>query len=51
MDGFDKIKECMEVYMKVFGGCDIKGKFICEWRRILKNKVSMMINNDINDDN
>ena len=51
VDGPDKIKECTEAYTKALGGRDIQGKFTREWRRILKNKVSMMINNDTNDDN
>ena len=51
VDGPDKIKECTEAYTKALGGHNIQGKFTGEWRRILKNKVSMMINNDTNDDN
>ena len=51
VDGPVKIKECTEAYTKALGGRDIQGKFTREWRRILKNKVSTMINNDTNDDN
>ena len=51
VDGPDKIKKCMETYTKALGGRHIKGKFTREWRRVLKNKVSMMINNNTTYDN
>ena len=51
VNGPKKIKECREAYKKVRGGRDIKGKFNREWKKILKKKVSKMINNSTNDDN
>ena len=51
VNGPKKIKECREAYKKVRGGRDIKGKFNREWKKILKTKVSKMINNSTNDDN
>ena len=50
VDGPGKIKECMEAYTKALGGREKKGKFTREWKKILKNKVSKMINNNTNDD-
>ena len=50
VDGPGKIKECMEAYTKALGGREKKGKFTREWKKILKNKVSKMINNNANDD-
>ena len=49
VDGPGKIKECMEAYTEALGGRDIKGKFTREWKKILKKKVSKMINNNTND--
>ena len=49
VDGPDKIKECTEAYMEALGGRDINGKFTREWKKILKKKVSKMINNNTND--
>ena len=51
VNGPKKVKECREAYKKVRGGRDIKGKFNREWKKILKKKVSKMINNSTNDDN
>ena len=51
VNGPKKIKECREAYKKLRGGRDIKGKFNREWKKILKTKVSKMINNSTNDDN
>ena len=50
VDGPGKIKECMEAYTEALRGRDIKGKFTREWKKILKKKVSKMINNNTNDD-
>ena len=49
--GPDRIKECTEAYKKARGGRNLKGKFTREWNKILKTKVSKMINNSTNDDN
>ena len=51
VDGPDRIKECTEAYKKARGGRNIKGKFTREWKKILKTKVSKMINNSTYDDN
>ena len=51
VNGPNKIKECRKAYKKVRGGLDIQGKFNREWKKILKNKVSKMINNSTNDNN
>ena len=51
VNGPNKIKECREAYKKVRGGLDLKGKFNREWKKILKKKVSKMINNSTNDNN
>ena len=51
VNGPNKIKECREAYKKARGGLDRKGKFNREWKKILKKKVSKMINNSTNDDN
>ena len=49
VDGPDKIKECTKAYMEALGGRDLNGKFTREWKKILKKKVSKMINNNTND--
>ena len=49
VDGPGKIKECMEAYTEALGGRNMKGKFTREWKKILKKKVSKMINNNTND--
>ena len=46
VDGPDKIKECTEAYTEALGGRDIKRKFTFNWNKILKTKVSIMINNN-----
>ena len=50
VDGPDKIKECTEAYTEALGGRDIKRKFTFNWNKILKTKVSIMINNNTNGD-
>ena len=49
-DGPGKIKECMDAYTEALGGLYLEGKFTREWKKILKKKVSKMINNNTNDD-
>ena len=49
-DGPGKIKECMDAYVEALGGLYLEEKFTREWKKILKKKVSKMINNNTNDD-
>lgn len=42
-EGLVKMKVCVKVYVDVFNGCDINGKFNKEWRNILSKKVSKIL--------
>lgn len=41
----------MEAYKEALGERNIKGKFTSEWKKMLKKKVSKMINNNTNNEN
>ena len=49
-NGPGEIEECIKAYTEALGGLDIEGKFTCQWKKILKTKVSKMIMNSTNDD-